>query len=46
MTDKKDDEKEELPALKEVAPRSGADETLLAEPGKTQSGPKLKPIED
>ena len=46
MTDKKDDEKKELPDLKDVEPGSDADETPAAEPGTTPPDPNAKPIKD
>lgn len=44
MTDKKDDEKAKLPDLKDVEPGSDADETPVAEPGKTPPDPNAEPI--
>ena len=45
MTNKKD-EKAETPVLKDVEPGSDADETPVAEPGKTPPDPNAKPSKD
>jgi len=46
MTDEKDDGKHKLPDLKDVEPGSDADETPVAEPGKTAPDPNARPTED
>ena len=46
MAGKKDDKNKELPDLKDVEPGSDADETPVAEPGKTPPDPDFEPKKD
>ena len=43
MADKKSDDKDDNPVLKDVEPGSDADETPVAEPGKTPPDPNAPP---